>query len=327
MGRKSKQPKYILLGFLTVVILILMGDQLTAQVEREQQGAYLLVTSDINSDDIRDNSNSIYRIRVDGTEVKRVVRSMDLTHPTDSRVSSVGCDYDMQRLAVAFDTFQINGFYTIGVDGSDPQHERPSNRPVINGIIDVDFMPDVNRVVLSKRIEDNPIGVNKRTVLMSTDLNDGHYYPVQSRGGHSYRYPVASPVNAKIAYVVETLYDGASFKFAIGIVDGEGPDETLIYQTSSRIRHVDWSPDGQWLVAAIDAQLYKMRPDGSEMQVLTKTPHGATSPQWSPDGTQISFVMRSSFPNTHHLMVMDADGQNMRKVATFDREIVNQCWM
>lgn len=325
LSGKSKQPRHILFGFLVVAIFILSLDQFTVQVDPEPQGAYLIVTSDINSDDIRENTNSVYRIRIDGTEVKRVARSVELTEPTDSRISSVGCDYKSQRLAVAFDSFAINGFYTVGVDGTNPHHEEPSNRPLINGIADVTFMPDSNYVVVSKRIEDNLM--TNPTVLMSTDLDDGQYYPVQSKPGYMLRYPDVGQDGKHIAYVTESITQGAYFKYGVNVVVGQGPEDTLIYGTSTKIRSVDWSPDGEWLLADIGSQVFKMRYDGSDLTKLTNTPNGAISPRWSPDGTAISFVARSSFPNTHHLMVMDDEGNNMRKIVTFDREIVNQCWM
>lgn len=58
-----------------------------------------------------------------------------------------------------------------------------------------------------------------------------------------------------------------------------------------------WSPDGEWLVfvAWCDgrADLYRMRPDGSERTRLTGSPGEEHTPAWSPDGERIAYTYRA----------------------------------
>jgi dipeptidyl aminopeptidase/acylaminoacyl peptidase len=89
-----------------------------------------------------------------------------------------------------------------------------------------------------------------------------------------------------------------------------------------------WSPDSQWVafyrfdlaVGETYYNLYKVRPDGSELTPLTSGQENAkVAPEWSPDGTQIAYMVRltplesSSLP-LGELWVMDADGSNARKL-------------
>ena len=71
-----------------------------------------------------------------------------------------------------------------------------------------------------------------------------------------------------------------------------------------------------------------MRPlGGATLDRLTNHLGGATSPRWSPDGAQISYVAASSFPGHQQLMIMDADGSNKRRVANIRGEVRNGCWV
>jgi uncharacterized protein YceK len=87
-----------------------------------------------------------------------------------------------------------------------------------------------------------------------------------------------------------------------------------------------WSPDSQWVafyrfdlaVGETSFNLYKVRPDGSELTPLTSGQENAkVAPDWSPDSTQIAYMVRPAPPGDGsvprgELWVMDADGSNAR---------------
>lgn len=72
----------------------------------------------------------------------------------------------------------------------------------------------------------------------------------------------------------------------------------------------DWSPDGQWIVFMSDragsSDLYRMRPDGSELQAISLSPAYEGDPSWSPDGQQIALISNAS--GERRLSVMSLDG-------------------
>ena len=81
--------------------------------------------------------------------------------------------------------------------------------------------------------------------------------------------------------------------------------EPAVTHTSTQIAFVS-NRDGD---SNIYYDIYVMDADGGNVQRLTTEGRwGDSSPTWSPDGIQISFV---SNPNIY---VMDADGRNVRKL-------------
>jgi Tol biopolymer transport system component len=82
----------------------------------------------------------------------------------------------------------------------------------------------------------------------------------------------------------------------------------------------DLSPDGTTVAftihdwAARGAQIATMRLDGTRFRILTNDPIAAKHPRWSPDGSQLLYY-RTGVDGNLRLMVMDADGTNVREVS------------
>jgi dipeptidyl aminopeptidase/acylaminoacyl peptidase len=50
-----------------------------------------------------------------------------------------------------------------------------------------------------------------------------------------------------------------------------------------------WSPDGRWIAFVDDPNqhVWLVKPDGSGLHALARSPQGSTSPSWSPDGKRL----------------------------------------
>lgn len=167
-----------------------------------------------------------------------------------------------------------------------------------------------------------------RFALVGGDLFDRHFFIIKAASAiESYRSPVWSPGGKHIAYIVEREEDDGSIVYQLAIAKAADVDEQSVYETKSKISDIDWSPDGTWLALEMNRMLYKLRPDGSDLTLLSSHHSGASFPRWSPDGARISFVAPSSFKGFHQLIVMDADGRHIRQVANIRGAVVNGCWV
>jgi len=79
-----------------------------------------------------------------------------------------------------------------------------------------------------------------------------------------------------------------------------------------------WSSDGSWVAFSStrdgQSEIYRMRPDGMQVERLTDDPAEDADPAFSPDGLSLAFISdrTDGVPRLH---IMDADGSNVRAVA------------
>ena len=71
----------------------------------------------------------------------------------------------------------------------------------------------------------------------------------------------------------------------------------------------DWSPDGSRLTFVRDGHIATMNADGTRIDVLTSGELKDSGPKWSPDGTRILFTR-----DPGQVLVMDADGSGLARV-------------
>lgn len=190
------------------------------------------------------------------------------------------------------------------------------------------------RVIGTERSSDGfPFPVQKELKTLAVMNADGTDERRLLFDDYDVEYTVAwSPDATKIAYISEN--DFTSSLSVVG-VDGEGRVELLNDGGFAGFwidvwSPVVWSPDGtrlahflteyggNWLERFLDKDrdgriLSVIHADNPDLR-WTKSVSGGTKPVWSPDGRQIAFsAYRYRYPGAE-IVVIDADGNNLRKI-------------
>ena len=319
----AQKRRRIVTIYLLIVALVLLLDQLWTP-SLDANGDELIFISDTDLIDASRESNSVYRIRLDGGGLKRIVGS--IPHADGYlRISDIDCHAASQSLVIASHRHDLNGFHHALLDGSNLHLDRPAAGSLLTGLRHIALSADGVALIVSREYGefDQP-----RFGLVGGDLRSRAYKSIKSPTAQlSYVSPDWSSDGRQIAYVIEELADSARAEYRLAIAAPDGSHERIIHETTLRLTEIDWSPDSHWIAFEMGLQIYKMRPDGRDLARLSNHHAGATFPRWAPDGRQISFVAPSSFPGFHQLIVMDADGSNIRQVVNIHGEVVNSCWL
>jgi TolB protein len=90
----------------------------------------------------------------------------------------------------------------------------------------------------------------------------------------------------------------------------------------------DWSPRGDRIAyqAQINGvfQVATIKPDGSEMRIITNDHGGSEDPSWSPDGRLIAYASRNT--GRYQIYVMTAAGQSVRRLTDLAGENTDPAW-
>ncbi len=131
--------------------------------------------------------------------------------------------------------------------------------------------------------------------------------------------PPLLPFTGKIAFTT-----GIMPNFHIQVMNADGSEimditpPNLLY-----IRFLSWSPDGQYIAFAAwkdnAMQIFKMKPDGSDLVQLTSGIQSGGNPSWSPDGKNIMFtsssqdILDDSGSPAAQIYIMKSDGTEVRR--------------
>ncbi len=323
MMRSERRSRLILTIYLLIVASILAVDRLSAPASHLVKGELIFI-SDTDSIDASRESNSVYRIGLDGRGQKRIVGSIP-HNDGYLRISDIGCEPVSQQLVIASHRHDLNGFHHALLDGSGLHLDKPGSGVPLTATRQIAIAPDGVSIIVSRQFEefDEP-----RYGLVAGDLMSREFKTFKApTEALSHFAPDFGPGGRQVAYIIEESKGGLRPKYRLAIAAHDGRDEQVIFETTLALTDVAWSPDGEWLALEMSRQIYKLRPDGSELTQLSSHRGGASQPRWSPDSQRIGFVAPSSFPGFNQLIVMDADGRNIQQVANIRGEAVNGCWV
>jgi Tol biopolymer transport system component len=201
----------------------------------------------------------------------------------------------------------------------------------------------INTVPVENLNNDHVLSPDGRTLYLSA--NDGHLYSVpveggtpqrvsnESEAGHSFRYYLhgVSPDGSLLSYVgLEKSPEGQVTTRICTIPSTGGPDRFLT-DGACPVDGPEFSADGAWIYFNSEAQatcpghaqVFRMRLDGSGLEVLTEGERVNWFPHCSPDGGQVLWLSYPPGTIGHppdrevQLRLMNPDGSGQRTLVHF----------
>ncbi len=227
-------------------------------------------------------------------------------------------------------SFLINGdgrLWRIGIDGSGPWKVPTGFATACNN--DHGISPDGSLIALSHKTD----GLSTIYTVPAAGGTPTRISAKQPSYWHGF-----SPDGKTIAYCCRRRPD--QYDIAISAVTGGSETQlTGCDQFEGHNDGPDYSPDGAWIWFNSDrdghAQIYKMRPDGSEVTRITHDRSVNWFPHPSPCGTHILYLAYPTGTCFHPrnldvgLRLMSPDGTSLREVARFNggQGTINvPCW-
>ena len=198
------------------------------------------------------------------------------------------------------------GLYRVPVEGGEPESVNTGDLDQLNN--DHGISPDGTRLVVSN--------------------GDGHIYTLPIDGGtpeqvtqHTPSYWHGwSPDGETLAYIARRDDE----QFDIYLIPTRGGEEETLASDPAHEDGADYTPDGQWVYFNSDRagnfDVWRVRPDGSDLEQITSDAYEDWFPHPSPDGEQM--VVLSYAPGTEghpryqdvRLRLMSLEGTDVQEI-------------
>jgi TolB protein len=123
--------------------------------------------------------------------------------------------------------------------------------------------------------------------------------------------PAWSPDGNTIAYVHGDTINGQT---GIWLIDANGRNKRILYSNASAYSPA-WSPANKWIAFSCNAQIYKIRIDGTGLTQLTSEGRNFF-PAWSPDGNWIAYDSNvNDSKGADVIWIMKSDGTKREDIS------------
>ncbi|MEL6641755.1 MAG: biopolymer transporter Tol [Pseudomonadota bacterium] len=197
----------------------------------------------------------------------------------------------------------------------------------------------INTAPVENCNNDHVLAPDGQTIYLSA--RDGHLYACPITGGtpsrrsneadHRYYLHGVSPDGGVLSYVGLTHVGDKTVTRICTIPSAGGPDQFLT-DGAHPVDGPEFSADGAWIYfnseaaarAPGHAQIYRIRPDGTDLEQLTHDVRVNWFPHAAPDGTCFSFLSYPSGTKGHPpdqdviIRLMDPNGDNICDIDRFN---------
>lgn len=102
--------------------------------------------------------------------------------------------------------------------------------------------------------------------------------------------------------------------YTVGLDGNDLQPVALNRQIGAQITGPVWSPDGDWIAFSAGGEIFKVKPDGTELIRLTEGGEAKFGPSWSPDGDWIAYRVIYGSDEGRGLWIVSADGITNRQL-------------
>ena len=268
----------------------------------------------------RDGNQEIYRMDVDGANVRRITNTS-----WSEQVPRVSPD-GTKILFSSNQSGPVFRHYIMNVDGSDvralPTYDYEDS-PTSHA-----WYPDGQQVVFSTQIAYSPQSWSPSNVrLFTLNWNDLANSPMQILFGYD-----GNPSESIEVFWADWSANGRYLAYHHGHTPSNDSDvDIYIFDfldesrdpvTTDRFQNTRpaWSPDGTKIVFTDGSSICVINPDGINEVCLTD----GNWPRWSPDGSKI--VFNSDRDGRWHIYVMNADGTGIVQLTQGNHDNLNPDW-